>query len=79
MSVAAAATSNVLMSILEFVWKVDQVAAGNSVVLAEMISSTVKATASELLVLMVVSVTVAMVMVRGKRTVLVSSVEAKTG
>ena len=77
MSVAAAATSNVLMSILEFVWKVDQVAAGNSVVLAEMISSTVKATASELLVLMVVSVTVAMVMVRGKRTVLV--VEAKTG
>ena len=79
MSVAAAATSNVLMSILEFVWKVDQVAAGNSVVLAEMISSTVKATASKLLVLMVVSVTVAMVMVRGKRTVLVSSVEAKTG
>ena len=77
MSVAAAATSNVLMSILEFVWKVDQVAAGNSVVLAEMISSTVKATASKLLVLMVVSVTVAMVMVRGKRTVLV--VEAKTG
>ena len=79
MSVAAAATSNVLMSILEFVWKVDQVAAGNVVVLAEMISSTVKATASKLLVLMVVSVTVAMVMVRGKRTVLVSSVEAKTG
>ena len=79
MSVAAAATSNVLMSILEFAWKVDQVAAGNSVVLAEMISSTVKATASKLLVLMVVSVTVAMVMVRGKRTVLVSSVEAKTG